>query len=255
MRLEEKLFATIPDGDIVEVCIGLHWTAVVTNVGGRKSCGLASTLSKPHEHGAGANVPQAGTLELLSGRDLARLMLEDETPTLSSVGVAATNALLPRPSDAEHFEMNAEHVIAQHGAGKRVAIVGHFPFISRLQSKVGELFVLEMNPRGDDLPADSAPDVIPTCDVVALTGMAVVNHTLESLLKFCVPSSMVLVLGPSTPLSPVLFDYGVQYLSGSLVMDIESVMRAVRQGANFRQVHRAGVRLVTMGAPGSMVVT
>ncbi len=255
MRLEEKLFATVPDGNIVEVFIGLHWTAVVADVGGRRSCGLASTLSRPHEHGGGADVPQAGALETLSGRDLARLMLEDETPTLSSVGVAATNALLPGPSVEEHVEMNAEHVIAQHGAGKRVAVVGHFPFIPRLQYKVGELFVLELNPRGDDLHADSAPDIIPTCDVVALTGMALVNHTLEGLLKLCAPSSMVLVLGPSTPLSPVLFDYGVQYLSGSLVADIESVLRAVRQGANFRQVHRAGVRLVTMGAPGSVIAS
>jgi uncharacterized protein (DUF4213/DUF364 family) len=56
----------------------------------------------------------------------------------------------------------------------------------------------------------------------------------------------VLVLGPSTPLSPVLFDHGAHLLSGSVVEDIESVLRAVAQGANFRQVHRQGVRLVTM---------
>jgi uncharacterized protein (DUF4213/DUF364 family) len=255
MRLEEKLFATVPDGNIINVCIGLHWTAVVADVDGRISCGLASTLSLPHEHGRGANVPQAGELEKLSGHDLVRLMLEDETPTLSSIGVAATNALLPGPSAGEHFEMNAEHVIAQHGAGKRVAIVGRFPFIPRIQQEVGELFVLELDPHGDDLPAESAPDIIPTCDVVALTGMALVNHTLEDLLALCEPSSLVLVLGPSTPLSPVFFDYGVHYLSGSLVADIEAVLRAVRHGANFRQVHHAGVRLITMGAPGAPVLT
>jgi uncharacterized protein (DUF4213/DUF364 family) len=56
----------------------------------------------------------------------------------------------------------------------------------------------------------------------------------------------VLVLGPSTPLSPILFDHGAHLLSGSVVEDIESVLRAVAQGANFRQVHQQGVRLVTM---------
>ena len=57
---------------------------------------------------------------------------------------------------------------------------------------------------------------------------------------------MVLVLGPSTPLSPLLFEYGVHLLSGSVVEDIEAVLQAVSQGANFRQVHQYGVHLVTM---------
>jgi uncharacterized protein (DUF4213/DUF364 family) len=49
-----------------------------------------------------------------------------------------------------------------------------------------------------------------------------------------VAAAPVLVLGPSTPLSPVLFDHGAHLLSGSVVEDIESVLRAVAQGANFR---------------------
>jgi uncharacterized protein (DUF4213/DUF364 family) len=55
-----------------------------------------------------------------------------------------------------------------------------------------------------------------------------------------------LVLGPSTPLSPILFDYGVDILSGSVVENLDAVLQAVSQGANFRQVHQQGVRLVTM---------
>lgn len=55
-----------------------------------------------------------------------------------------------------------------------------------------------------------------------------------------------MVLGPSTPLSPVLFDYGVNIISGAVVDQIEPVMRVVMQGGNFRQVHKAGVRLVNL---------
>ncbi len=57
-----------------------------------------------------------------------------------------------------------------------------------------------------------------------------------------------MLLGPSTPLSPLLFDYGIRLLSGALVEEIEPVLAAVSQGANFRQVHHAGVRLVTLQA-------
>jgi uncharacterized protein (DUF4213/DUF364 family) len=52
-----------------------------------------------------------------------------------------------------------------------------------------------------------------------------------------------MMLGPSTPLSPVLFNHGVSILSGSKVMDEAAVLRTVGQGATFQQVE--GVRLLT----------
>ena len=82
--------------------------------------------------------------------------------------------------------------------------------------------------------------------MVAITSMTLVNHSLDGLLRLCAPHATVLLLGPSTPLSPRLFAQGIALLSGSVVIAIEQVVNAVKQGANFRQVHRAGVRLVTM---------
>ena len=59
--------------------------------------------------------------------------------------------------------------------------------------------------------------------------------------------AFVLVLGPTTPLSPVLFNYGVDVISGTLVTDPETVLRYVSQGASFRQVKRSkGVKLLTL---------
>jgi hypothetical protein len=248
MELLEKLLSDLPDGDVVDVHIGLHWTAVVAEIEGEQRCGLSSTLESPHKHGGESQVSQAGHLETLSGRELAALAREKDQPTLASVGVAALNALLPLP---EAFsEINAEHVLADYGTEKRVAIVGHFPFVPRLRERVAELIVLERDPRKGDLPAEAASQVLPRSDVVAITGMTLANHTLEGLLRLCKPEALVMVLGPSTPLNPVLYDYGVDILSGSIVAEIEPVLKAVSQGANFRQVHRAGVRLVTVTRPG-----
>jgi uncharacterized protein (DUF4213/DUF364 family) len=128
--------------------------------------------------------------------------------------------------------------------------VGHFPFVPRLRPRLGELHVLERNPQEGDLPEQAAPQVLPRAEVVAITGMAMVNHTLEDLLELCAPDAVVLVLGPSTPLSPLLFDCGVDLLCGAVVTAIGPVIRAVAQGADFHQVHRTGVRLVTISRPG-----
>lgn len=247
MDIFNELLATLPNGRVASVSIGLHWTAVVMDVHGELRCGLASTLPDDHQHGV-PTVPQAGNLENLTGLGLAALIQADQ-PTQVSVGMAAINALLPQ-QPGSWVDLNAEDVIAAHGAGQSVALIGHFPFIERLQAKVGKLTVLELNPQPGDSPVSVAIDILPTAKVVAITGMTLLNHTLDGLLDLCAPGALVILLGPSVPLSPLLFDKGVDILCGSIVTSIDGVLAAVRQGANFRQVHRAGVRLVTVTRPG-----
>lgn len=197
-----------------------------------------------HHHGGGPAVREAGLLLQRNVRELAALTRSSH-PMEAAIGMATINALLPRHEE-QWVDLNAGEVIARHGVGKRVVLVGHFPFIPLLREQVGNLTVLEQRPTGQDLSAEAAVEVIPRADVVAITGTTLLNHTFEELITLCRPEALVLVLGPSTPLSPMLFEHGVDLLSGSVVEDVAAVLRAVSQGANFRQVHRHGVRLVTM---------
>lgn len=240
----DQIIDALDEGRVVDVVIGIHWTAVVVEVDGEQRCGLASTVRAGHDHHVEADVPQAGSLQELPAQEMVGLVYSQK-PVLASVGLATINALVaPRPE--QWVTLNAEEVIAERGAGNRVALVGHFPFVPRLMDQVGKLSVLELQPRPGDLPAGAAPAVLSRADVVALTSMTIHNHTLPGLLDHCNPDALVILLGPSTPLSPILFDYGADILCGSVVTDIEAVLRTVVQGGNFRQVHRAGVRTVTM---------
>ncbi len=108
--------------------------------------------------------------------------------------------------------------------------------------------MIELHPSGDEHPAQSAADLIPRADIVALTGSALINHRLDGLLKLCRQDALVMLLGPTTPFSPVLFDYGVNIIAGSRVIDEEAVLHAVGQGATFQQV--TGVRLLTFSRTG-----
>jgi uncharacterized protein (DUF4213/DUF364 family) len=246
------LLAALPgDAPVLRVCMGAFWTAVVVERAGRPRCGLASTLrgGDNHQHGRSSLVAAAGSLHQRSGHELAELLLSESTLE-ASIGMAAVNALLPVDENA-CSELNAEEMIVEWGAGRQVAVVGHFPFIPHLREVVGELWVLEQRPRPDDLPAEAAAKVIPQADVVAITGTSLINHTFEGLVRLCRPEAFVLVLGPSTPLSPLLFHYGVHALSGTVVDDVETVLRYVEQGANFRQIHHHGVRLLTMYREGA----
>jgi uncharacterized protein (DUF4213/DUF364 family) len=244
--LFDDLLADLPDSPVETILVGAHWTAVVAETQGRRRCGLASSqrATDDHHHGAGPAVPEAGRLHYRSSRALAQMVYSGSPPEVS-VGMAAINASLPT-HEQSWIDLNAEAVIAEHGAGKRVALVGHFPFVSRLREGVGHLSVLELRPRDDDLPAEAAATVIPQADVVALTSLTLLNHSFEGLMRLRRPEALVLLLGPTTPLSPVLFDYGVDILSGAITENVDGVLSTVGQGGNFRQVHRAGVRLVTM---------
>ena len=247
MKIIEKILSDLPQGKVVEVRVGLHWTVVVAEVDGALQCGLGSTVTNPEEDHHRPNVQLAGQLNEQPAVELAHWALSEQ-PTLASIGMATINALLPRQPE-RWVDGNAEEMIASRGQGKKVALIGHFPFVERLRQKVGDLTVLELQPRPGDVHAGQAQDVLPHSDVIAITGMTLINHTLPGLLALCPPDAYVMVLGPSSPLSPVLFEHGVSLVSGSVVQNIDPVLTTASQGGNFRQVHRAGVRLVNIIRP------
>jgi uncharacterized protein (DUF4213/DUF364 family) len=246
MQILERILEELPQGDVEQVTIGLRWTGVVVRVDGQRRCGLSSTLGGDHRHGGSPPVPDAGRLTDFTAQHLAEFSLDKSNPTMASLGVAAINALLPDPDPARCIQSNADELLASMGADKTVAIVGHFPFVPSLRQSAAELFVLERSPRADDFPADQAPQILPRCDVIAITGMTLANHSLELLLDSCSEEAVLMILGPSTPLCDVLFEFGVDILSGSMITDIDAVMRAVAQGAAFPQIHQAGVRLINL---------
>jgi uncharacterized protein (DUF4213/DUF364 family) len=227
---------------VTDVRIGTLWTAVAVATEHGLRAGLAATqIVHDLEHGRPA-VHNAGRLIGSDALDLVALARSNSL-TERSLGFATLNALL-EVDEAACVARNAEEIILERGRGRRVAIVGHFPFVPRVREVAQTCWVLELIPGPGDLPADMAPNILPQADIVAITGMSLVNGTFEDLAARCRPDAFVLVLGASTPLSPILFDYGMDAISGTIVTDIPAVLTAVSQGANFRQI--PGKRLLTM---------
>ncbi len=162
----------------------------------------------------------------------------------ASIGMAAINSLIDI-DESTCVEANAYEVLLEKGRGKNVAIVGHFPFISLLKDSAKKLWVIEKRPSEGDLPEEAAEEILPQCDVVGITGTTFINHTLEDLLSHC-KGCFVALIGPTTPLTPVLFDHGIDVISGSKVVETQKVIRFISQGATFKELHHHGVKLLTM---------
>lgn len=241
MKLLDDLISTLDfNAPVKDIRQGVFHTGVLT-----RYCGLAATLTKDAFKQEGPLVEGPGYLLDKTPGDLAQ-MAYSESILEAVIGMATINSLLEVNLDL-CAEINAAELILQKGKGKKVAVIGHFPFLPRVREKAKVLWVIEKNPRQGDFNEEEADCLIPQADVVAITGTALTNHTLEHLLALCNPESYVVMLGDTVPLSPVLFEYGVHALSGTQVIDADLALRCVSQGANFRQIE--GTKRLTMTKP------
>jgi len=238
MKILDDLISTLNmEPRVRDIRQGLFHTGVLTN-----QCGLAATLPRDALRQAQPSVREPGFLLGKSTMELVR-MAYSEIIAEAAIGMATINSLL-EVDESRCLNLNAGDLIAEKGKDRRVAIVGHFPFIPRLRKVTKELWVIEKNPQEGDLPETAAETLIPQADVVGITGTAFTNHSIEHLLKLCGPKAYVVMLGDTTPLTSMLFAYGIDAVSGTKVIDPELALNCISQGATYRQIK--GILKLTM---------
>jgi len=235
MDILNDIVASITENiQIKEVYSCAFWTAVIS-----KHCGLSSTFKDDHpDH---KTVRDAGFLRKKNVLELIQYSKSDSLIE-ASIGMATINSVIDIDESLCTIE-NAFDVIARKGVGKNIAVVGHFPWIPQLKSIAKNLWVIEQRLRPDDLPEEAAETIIPQADVVAITGTSFINHTINKLLNLS-KGKYTVILGPTSPLTPILFDYGVDVISGVHVVDSDKLITSITEGAIFRQVQ--GVKLLNM---------
>ena len=242
MRLLEEIIETLPgESRIEEVHICAFDIAVKSLDWGLSSSFRNSCCGSP-----AAWVRRAGELIGMEARELARYALSERLLE-ASLGMAALNSLID-VSGFNFQEINAARLVLDHGRGKNVAVVGDFPFLRKLEPEVKNLWIISREPWEGQEGIKEARDLLARADVAAITGSSFINHTAEELLSYC-PQAFTVMLGPSTPFSPVLFKYGVDAICGARVEDPELALKYICQGASFRQVK--GVNRATAFAPAT----
>ncbi|MDD4342520.1 MAG: DUF364 domain-containing protein [Kiritimatiellae bacterium] len=241
MTILEHLISTLDlDAPVRDIRLGMFHTAVLT-----RRCGLAASLPRDALRQSPPMVRNPGQLLDWSAAALVGLA-HSEHLLEAAIGMATLNSLLEVDESACQ-ELNASNYILEKGRDRNVVVVGHFPFLPTIRDVARNLWVLEKNPRSGDHPAEQAGELVPQADVVAITGTTLTNHTLESLLPLCRPDAFVILLGDTAPLSPVLFDYGVSAVAGTVANQPEVVLRHISQGATYRQIR--GIRRLTLLKP------
>ena len=241
--LQRLIDSCDPDGGPVRrAAVGGRFVAVAGDAG----LGLASTL------GAG---PAPGDQDLdqrLSGQSLAecRRWVFSLDPLRASLGLAALNASFPPPDPAVLSPGTAQDWLLEQARGRRVVLVGEFPFGPDLEEAAEECHMLELKPGAPSVSRSEWTQVLADCDLLAISGTALLTGMMAFFLSHA-PRARKVVLGPTTPLAPALFQAGALALAGNLVIDPDMVLDGVRQNLPYKQLKRQGLKPVLWFAPGA----
>ena len=151
----------------------------------------------------------------------------------ASLGLAAANAFYNTPERIEAFgagvSMDVFYTDGINLRGKTVALVGHMHGPKGLREQAKAVYILERAPQPGDYPDSACDWILPQCDLVIITGSALINKTLPHLLELS-QNALTILTGPSVPLCPELFDFGLDRIAGMAVTDRTAMHVRVQKG-------------------------
>ncbi|MEK6634998.1 MAG: DUF364 domain-containing protein, partial [Planctomycetota bacterium] len=114
------------------------------------------------------------------------------------------------------------------------------PFIKRIQEITKKLFVIEKNPRavgkGDAIqiePEARLLELIPNGDILIITGVTLVNHTLEPILRLARKAREIVVVGPTASVYPEpIFKRGVTVMGGVRITNAPKMIHLIGEAGS-----------------------
>jgi uncharacterized protein (DUF4213/DUF364 family) len=227
--LYRALIAGVAATPVLRLVVGRAWILVRTTT----NAGLAYSPRWPVGIVPARTEPLGG----LMLRDLAQLALRPQE-LAAAIGVAALNAHYNRP-DLEGVDDDGLAAPAAGAGGGPTVVIGRFP---GLEEKLPDALVIERNPGPRDLPEAAAERLLPTARRVIITASTLANHSLPRLLALA-PRAEVSLIGPGTPLAPLLFGHGIATLAGFVLEQPDRAAEAVAAGAGYGKLKDFGRRL------------
>ena len=224
--LPDILLSGIGNGIVKRIVIGINWTMVE----GEHGCGLAHT---PRRDSPGCR-PISGAGQLIE-MDLRKLAEFDRStnPIEVAVGMAAINASYNR------FDLDAEcgNGLDTFGTiGKSMTVVGRFP---GLEERYSFLKIIEKEPCEGEYPESMAKELLNSSPYSIITASTLVNGTAEDMISYA-NAGKIAFIGPGTPLCPMLFELGVNVLSGMIVTNTRSASRIIAEGGAVQALKKVG---------------
>jgi uncharacterized protein (DUF4213/DUF364 family) len=173
--------------------------------------------------------------------------LTSKEPLKVSVAIATLNALSACCWDrglTDHYriQVDADALDAVRMPDESsIAVIGAFvPILRKLKGHGGKWWVIEQdaktlksNEMNHFIPADQSEETIAAADVLIVTGVTLVNHTLEDILKVARQDAEIAVIGPTASMLPdALFACGVRVVGGVWVKKPDELLDVLAAGGS-----------------------
>ncbi len=233
----KTLLPNIDDVVVDQVVMGLGYTGVRLSSGHSGLCySFQAEIAQTTHHCQVSDL--AGTLVGTSALGMAEKAKSWELRE-SILGFATLNALSQMA-----IERNPNNYITLNGdvldyiniqKSDIVVLVGNIkPFVGPIRAKAKKLYILERMPtiRGEGILPDTACDqILPTADIILITGTAIVNGTIDHLLELSKNAREVVLVGASASIIPdVLFERGATIVGCVKIVDACKMMQVVSEG-------------------------
>lgn len=246
--VRQKLGSDFEKLTIERIAVGLFFT------GAKLSNGAGGVSYTPVK-----DIPQAVCCPSSAGRifdpvkikgmkaaDVLAALSSDE-PIKAAIAIATLNALSAicwerGLNDNYRIQMNTDAVdVVRMPAESSVAVIGAFvPILRKLKTRGGRWWVIEQDPqtlKSDEMdhfiPADRSDETIAAADVLIVTGVTLVNHTLEPILKAARPDAEIAVVGPTASMLPdALFESGARVVGGVWVKKPDELLDVLAAGGS-----------------------
>ena len=228
---------------ISKVLFGVNMTITELSDG---SIGIASTLfeksTRPHKSKRhfGEFSPSK-----YSGQKVIELFNTDrESGLIDTLKIAVLNALSTKQRESSGYKIleNTDPInLVELTPGLRITLVGAFrSYIDLLDEANVNLKVLELNEKifSEEhkkfyVPASEYKSVLPESDVIIVTGLTLINNTIDGILNSVNPKAKLIVVGPSANILPqVLFENGADIIGATKYTNSEMLFKLISEGAS-----------------------
>jgi uncharacterized protein len=230
---------------ILDVRIGVLLSAVLLSDG---SCGVSGTVTDNLAHCDNKSRDYGDFSPLkIKGQKVISLFETDKKSSLIDIlKTAVLNAISSKLISTSDYRIieNCDPIdLIDLSSKKTITVVGGFQtYIQKISESNNKLYVLELNENALSeeqkqfyIPADQYANILPSSDIVIITGLTLVNNTIDDLLDSISPKTKVIVTGPSSSIIPdILFENKVSIIGATRITDSDLLFSIVGEaGAGF----------------------
>jgi uncharacterized protein len=225
---------------ISDVRIGRCLTAVRLS---DNSSGVSATLLDDHSHCAKSDrdFGDFSPLKIRGAKVCNLIETEKVSNSILTLKIAVLNAVSSEIISSGKYKVleNYDPIdLLDLGSGKTITIVGAFHSYIQKAATNNKLYVLELNEKALApeqkqyyVPANEYKKVLSGSDIVIITGLTLVNNTIDGLLSAVDKKTEVVVTGPSASIIPdILFENNVSIIGATQITDPEILFDVVSEG-------------------------